>query len=59
VRKPTVDGIVTSIEYFDARGSEVVMLFGKRKPGTREDPRWRELVDALADEHGGDGWGAR
>lgn len=57
VRKPTIDGIVTSIEYFDARGSDVVMLFGKRKPGTPEDPRWRELVDALGDEHADAGWG--
>jgi putative hemin transport protein len=44
VRKPTEDGIVTSLELFDAQGRNVVMFFGARKPGIPEDPRWRELV---------------
>ena len=48
VRKPTDDGIVTSIEGFDAEGRAVAMMFGKRKPGTPEDPAWRELAEALA-----------
>lgn len=48
VRKPTRDGDVTSLEVFDAAGEAVVTLFGARKPGIPEDPRWRALVRTLA-----------
>ena len=44
VRKPTEDGVVTSLELFDDQGRNVVMFFGARKPGIPEDLRWRELV---------------
>lgn len=44
VKKPTVDGVVTSIEAFDAAGSLVVQLFGQRKPGVPEREDWRALV---------------
>lgn|SRR5690606_14716436 len=47
VRKPTVDGIVTSVEVFDADNELIVSFFGKRKPGVPENPAWREIVDAL------------
>lgn len=47
VRKPTVDGIVTSVELFDAQGENIAMLFGARKPGSPELDSWRELVGAL------------
>lgn len=47
VRKPTDDGIVTSLELFDAEGELVVSFFGKRKPGVPELPQWRELVESL------------
>ncbi len=47
VRKPTRDGIVTSIELYDANGAEVVLFFGKRKPGQPEDENWRALVKEL------------
>jgi putative hemin transport protein len=47
VRKPTVDGIVTSVELFDADGETIAMFFGERKPGTPELPGWRELVARL------------
>jgi len=50
VRKPTVDGIVTSLELYDAEGNNLVMFFGKRKPGEQEDPDWRALVDSLPGE---------
>ncbi|MEQ1529348.1 MAG: ChuX/HutX family heme-like substrate-binding protein, partial [Methylococcales bacterium] len=33
VRKPTTDGIVTSLEIFDAAGENIAQFFGKRKPG--------------------------
>ena len=49
VRKPTHDGIVTSLELFDAHGETIAMLFGERKPGQPERPEWRRLVaDAVA-----------
>ncbi len=44
VRKPTEDGIVTSVEAFSADGELIITLFGKRKPGIPEDTNWRELV---------------
>jgi putative hemin transport protein len=47
VRKPTVDGVVTSVELFDDRGDNIAMLFGERKPGIPEDLRWRALAEAL------------
>lgn len=47
-RKPTRDGIVTSVECYDAAGGLVVQFFGKRKPGEPELEGWRELVAALA-----------
>ncbi|VCU69579.1 Hemin transport protein HemS [Pigmentiphaga humi] len=48
VRKPTEDGIVTSLECYDADGSLIVQFFGERKPGKPELPAWTELADSLA-----------
>ena len=47
VRKPTADGIVTSVEVFDTHGDLMAMFFGERKPGKPELEGWRELVDRL------------
>ncbi|MBJ6142333.1 hemin-degrading factor [Hymenobacter sp. BT559] len=47
VQKPTADGIVTSLELFDAQGNNILLLFGKRKPGIPEQESWRALVAAL------------
>jgi putative hemin transport protein len=47
VRKPTTDGIVTSLEIFDDAGDNVALFFGKRKPGAPEEERWRSLCGAL------------
>ena len=47
VRKPTADGVVTSLELFDARGELILMAFGARKPGIPEDERWRDLIQTL------------
>jgi len=47
VRKPTSDGLVTSLELFDAQGETIAMLFGERKPGRPELCAWRELIDGL------------
>ena len=47
VQKPTADGVVTSVEAFDAQGELMAMFFGERKPGQTELPGWRELVAGL------------
>lgn len=47
VRKPTTDGVVTSVELFDATGDVVVMFFGVRKPGQAELQAWRTLAEGL------------
>lgn len=47
VRKPSVDGVITSLEAFDADGELVIQLFGARKPGMAERDDWRELAESL------------
>lgn len=47
VRKPTLDGLVTSVEFFDAEGEAILMCFGERKPGRAELLSWRQLVNEL------------
>lgn len=47
VRKPTADGVVTSLEVFDAYGEMIVQVFGKRKPGIPELDRWRETIERI------------
>ncbi len=52
VRKPTSDGLVSSLELFDAAGETIAMFFGERKPGRPELCAWRQLLDSLvADAH--------
>lgn len=48
VKKPTEDGIVTSIEYFDEKGNVIAMFFGERKPGKPELTTWRALVEQVS-----------
>jgi putative hemin transport protein len=47
VRKPSVDGTVTSLELFDKDGELIVSFFGKRKPGNPELQEWRSLAESL------------
>ena len=47
VKKPTSDGIVSSLEIFDRAGENVALFFGKRKPGNPEKVEWRELLAAV------------
>ena len=47
VKKVTKDGQVTSLELFDAAGENLVLFFGKRKPGEAENPAWRAMVSEL------------
>ena len=48
VRKPTRDGVVTSIELYDPAGDLTVSFFGKRKPGLPEQSPWRALAESFA-----------
>jgi putative hemin transport protein len=52
VRKPTRDGVVTSLELFDESGFCFAQFFGERKPGKKELEEWRTIIADLnpADE---------
>lgn len=50
VRKPTVDGVVTSLEIFDEAGAAIALMFGERKPGKPELEGWRAIVARLEAE---------
>jgi putative hemin transport protein len=50
VRKPTKDGMVTSLEIFDAKGQQIAWMFGERGEGKAERPDWRDLVESLQPE---------
>jgi len=47
VRRPSADGMVTSVEGYNAQGDIVITLFGKRKPGQPESTDWQREVDRL------------
>lgn len=47
VRKPSDDGVITSLEVFDENDDMVVQFFGARKPGIPEREDWRELLSKL------------
>lgn len=47
VEKPTEDGIVSSLEVFDAQGQVMAMLFGARKPGQAERQGWKDLLSEI------------
>lgn len=51
VKKPTVDGLVTSVELFDEKGDTIVMFFGERKPGSHELCEWRNVVEKAQQEY--------
>ena len=48
VRKPTDDGIVTSLELFNERKELICTLFGERKPGIPELEGWRAIAAQLS-----------
>jgi putative hemin transport protein len=47
VRKPTTDGVVTSLELFNERKELICTLFGERKPGKAELEAWRNIAAEL------------
>lgn len=47
VRKPTTDGVVTSLELFNEKKELICTLFGERKPGIPELESWRKIAEEL------------
>lgn len=47
VRRPTAEGIITSVEVYNDKDELVITLFGERKPGIPEREDWQALVEAL------------
>lgn len=47
VRRPTDEGVITSIEAYGLNGDLILTLFGARKPGEPELEAWRDLVESL------------
>lgn len=50
VRKPSVRGLVSSLELFDARGEAIATFFGEPHAGKPELCEWRALLDRLQQE---------
>lgn len=50
VKRPTAEGIVTSLEIYNAKDELVLTLFGERKPSLEERSDWRDLVSELESE---------
>jgi putative hemin transport protein len=51
VRKPSQDGVITSMELLNNQGEMIALVFGERKLGEPELPAWRHLVEgALEDQ---------
>jgi putative hemin transport protein len=44
VRKPTDQGVITSLECYDDAGELLLQCFGKRKGEATESPHWRALL---------------
>lgn len=47
VKKPGTDGVIHSLELYDAAGELIVQFFGKRKPGVPELTEWTEFISGL------------
>ena len=47
IKKPTEDGLVTSLELFDGEGNLIVYFFGARKPGIPELDSWRDIIEKV------------
>ena len=50
VRKPSDDGVISSLEVFDRDHQLCLQFFGARKPGIPERADWRELLSGLSVE---------
>ena len=50
VRKPTVDGVVTSLECYGAESELLVQFFGVRQEGEAENLQWRALAESVVEQ---------
>lgn len=50
IRKPTEDGNVTSLEFYDAAGETIAQFFGVREEGNPENGEWRNLAESVLAE---------
>ncbi len=46
-RKPTKDGLISSLEVFDKDGELIVTFFGRRTEGEPEQEAWRDILAEL------------
>lgn len=51
VRRPTEDGIISSLEVFDKNGVLALQMFGARKPGQIELIDWQNIIKELEKEY--------
>jgi len=47
IKKPTIDGDVTSLELYDEKGGTIAQFFGQRTEGEAENQQWRTMVESL------------
>jgi putative hemin transport protein len=47
VRRPAKSGTITSVEFYDTKGEQVVNFFSRRDPGKEETKVWRDIVANL------------
>tara|TARA_R110000868_G_scaffold79102_1_gene225162 strand:- start:118604 stop:119668 length:1065 start_codon:yes stop_codon:yes gene_type:complete len=47
VRKPIREGVVTTVELYDAEFSNFAILCGERAPKSPENPEWQKLAEGL------------
>ena len=47
VRKPTKDGVITTLEVFDQENEDFALLCGEREIGQPENPKWQKMVEDL------------
>lgn len=50
VRRPSDYGVITSLDFFDAHGVQVMTFFGQRHQGEAELPAWADLVAQLSEK---------
>ncbi|AKZ64742.1 hemin transporter [Herbaspirillum hiltneri N3] len=48
VKRPAKDGVITSVEFYDAKGEQVVNFFSRRDRNKEETTAWRQIVASLA-----------
>jgi putative hemin transport protein len=47
VKRPAKDGMITSVEFYDAKGEQVVNFFSRRDRNKEETTAWRAIVATL------------